>query len=189
MYICTIFGDKLNRMFFKRFIKGYNTAVFNRKLERKLADNELNFTAVKELTIGCVVDEKFCEIDFLKDRLSSLFQIPRINVQLLRVDSVELEDKMDKVALNAIEIDRNKAIDHPEVKFFMSRPYRILLNLYTVEHPVLNWITVHANCTFRIGLGSIDHRQNDLIITMETYDPEIIFKELERYRLRLDILQ
>jgi hypothetical protein len=176
-------------MFFKRLIKKYNAYKFIKNLQKILDDDSLRFTETSQKTIGCIVDESWCDNDLLKDRLSALFKVNRARVTLLTINSQIEDDYSTTVALKSLSPDRKSGINHPEVNFFTDNPYRILIQLYTIKDSSLQWISAHTKSSFRIGLGTNDPRLCDLIINMDSYSCDEVLKELEKYTSRLDVLK
>lgn len=176
-------------MFFKRLVKKYNAYKFVKKLHKKLDDESLEYVLVNNKSIGCIVDESWCNNDILKDRLATLFKVNRSNVSLLVVNSKMEEDYANTVALKSLSPDRKSRLNHPELNFFMDNSYKIFIQLYTAENDKLNWISAHIKSSFRIGLGTNDPRLCDLIINMDTYSCDEVLKEIEKYASRLDVLK
>jgi hypothetical protein len=176
-------------MFFKRLIKKYNAYKFVKSLQSKLEDDSFGFSDIDQKTIGCIVDESWCENDVLKDRLALLFNVNRAKITLLSIDTQVEDDYASTVAIKALTPNSKSIIDHPEVNFFIDKPFRILIQLYTADDIRIQWISAHTKSSFRIGLGTNNPRLCDLIINMDSYSCNEVLKEIEKYTSRLDVLK
>ncbi len=71
---------------------------------------------------------------------------------------------------------------------FVSKEYDVLINFYTENHALINYVAAASKAKFKIGFGEVDNRINDLVIESVKGNTNIFIAELKKYLKILNII-
>jgi hypothetical protein len=161
------------------YIKDFFVKKTLKKSFQNLKNSE-SVTVVK--TIGLLIDaSRFFETELLIQQLA-VNGIPRENITTIIYAGTFTKTVEEKYCVfNSGNLQWNGEISSPEINFFISEKFDLLISYYDLEKTLLLKITHNSKAHFKVGFSSIDKRLNHFMIKTEVHNYTIFVSELFKY--------
>lgn len=163
-------------------LQGIKKRSIRKLTERYLSDRDTSGRNGPVDSLGILVDEtiyndpdEFYELGRRmgiqrKDMRIFVFSSDKHNLPTLRHDQ-----------LNVKEFSWKGEIKNQDALEFLDRPFGLLLGLYPGPHLFLDMLVSRSKARFKVGLKGSDERLFDLVIGLQTWNPEAFQTELTKY--------
>jgi len=134
-------------------------------------------------TVAIVLDEKLGIDESVFIEFASSLKVAKNKVSVLlyadknlQLPSAKLERQRiwyDDISLfGKVETDTNE---------FFRKDYDLVLNYFNRSNMILKLLSLKCKGKFRVGFGNVDHRLNDLILNLETWQTKQFLEESIKY--------
>lgn len=96
------------------------------------------------------------------------------------------EQLEDKTLFSARDIGWKGVFKTPQLKEFKAKNFDLLINYYTERNIALNAVSTLVNSKFKVGLREDMYQINDLIVSVNMEETDVVIREIIKY---LEILK
>ncbi len=171
--------------------KGLKNRALKKGLETELKKRKPN-TGIKQLnTLAVLIDASngvnIVSLVKVADELG--VKSANLKVVAYKEDYNEKEGNLGEANyFNDKGVGNTGAIKSGFLQDFLSKEYDVLINFYTENNLLINYVAAASKAKFKIGFGEVDHRINDLVIESANGNTNLFIAELKKYLKILNII-
>lgn len=153
-----------------------------KRTEKSLLERDVSQRNAPLKHLGFLVDEAvFSDLEMFYDFGKEL-GLQRKDVKIFTF--VETRRKIPSLRQNQItnkEFTWRGEIHNQNAQEFLDFPFDVLIGFYRNRHEYLTAMVAESKAKFKIGFNGADERLYDLLLAMDTQNPDVFKKEVKKY--------
>ncbi len=171
--------------------KGLKRNAIKKRIESHLQKREGKSTTVSGIkSMGVLIDAskpvKILSLLKLANELG--VKSDALKIMGYKEDPKVVEEDQDTSYYSENSIGANGSLKSNSLQEFVNADFDVLISFYKEEKLELNYIAAITKAKFKVGLSTIDHRINDLVIGTPIEDTDLFIAELKKYLKILQII-
>lgn len=172
--------------------KGLKDRALKKGMEKLLKKRGDNSNGVNQLKTLAVLIDASKEINILSlVKVADELGVKSSNLKVIafKEDYDEKEGGIGEANyFGAKGVSSNGSFKSNFLKDFVIKDFDVLINFYSTDHLIINYVAAASQAKFKVGFAAVDHRINDLIISSAYGETNLFISELKKYLKILKII-